>query len=180
MKPFLLLGLVLLYCALSVLCDKLISKSVNPPTPVKVNSKRAFYDTPYGQIHYKYGGDFDSRPGDGMYYTFLLLHGNPRSCDEFIELVDELTYRFSSLNSVKFSYIAMDLLGEGHSDDPMVSGSSGYVSMEQYTGFMIEIASKVFEMAEGVSSAFWVPYRVSYCHGNELPTDVTKWYYHTM
>lgn len=78
-------------------------------------------------------------------------------------MVHELTNRFFNL-SVKFSYIAMDLLGEGHSDDPMVSNSnpnSGYVSMEQYAGFMIEIASKVFKMAEdfpsGNSTRYIVP-----------------------
>lgn len=158
MKFFLLGGLVLIYCALNVLGDEQKSKIDDPPI-----AKRAFYDTPYGQIHYKYGGDFDSRSADGMYYTFLLFHGNPRSCDEFTELVHELTNRFFNL-SVKFSYIAMDLLGEGHSDDPMVSNSnpnSGYVSMEQYAGFMIEIASKVFKMAEdfpsGNSTRYIVP-----------------------
>lgn len=84
-----------------------------------MKSKRAFYDTSYSQIHYKYGGDF-SRSDGSVCYTFLLMHGNPRSCDEFTELILELDRRYSSLNSAKFSYIAMDLLGEGHSDDPVV------------------------------------------------------------
>ncbi len=143
-----ILGIVifaLIYCAL---CDDRI---------LEMKSKRAFYDTPYGQIHYKYGGYIDSRVTDGLavcyMYTFLFIHGNPRSSDEFTELVHELADRFSSprKRNASFSYIAMDLLGEGQSDDPLVvksNSSSGYVSMEQYADFMIEIAGKVFEMGE--------------------------------
>ena len=120
---------------------------------IEMKSKRAFHDTPYGQIHYKYGGDFDSSGDHLTMYTFLLFHGNPRSTDEFKELIHELANRFSALKNknAKFSYIAMDLLGEGHSDDPMIyniNPSNGYVSMEQYAEYMIEIASKVFEIED--------------------------------
>lgn len=126
-----------------------LSTITNPPSQVK--SKRAFIDTPYGQIHYKFGGDFAStNKSQAVYYTFLLLHGNPRSCDEFTELVAELAKRFGGLQngSQLFSYIAMDLLGEGHSDDPVTDPSGSYVSMTQYAEFMIEITAEVFAMSE--------------------------------
>lgn len=107
--------------------------------------KRAFHETPYGQIHYKFGGDFGCADSPAACYTFLLFHGNPRSSDEFTELIQELTNRFADLAGPEFSFIAMDMLGEGHSDDPVMDTSSNYVSMEQYTEYMLEIASEVFE-----------------------------------
>ncbi len=111
-----------------------------------VMSRRAFYDTPFGQIHYKYGGDFSSgKANSSVCCTFLLFHGNPRSTDEFRELISELANRFGSDLKLSFSFIAMDMLGEGHSDDPIDSGNSSYVSMQQYSDYMIEIAGRVIE-----------------------------------
>ncbi len=63
--------------------------------------KRAFLDTEDGQIHYRIGGD-----GDAL----LLLHMNPRSSDEFRELMPLLATRHR--------VIAMDLMGFGDSDKP--------------------------------------------------------------
>lgn len=136
---------------LGVLCEDRVEKpaislGVKDPAAATVKSRRAFYDTPFGQIHYKYGGDF-SPAGDTVCYTFLLFHGNPRSTDEFTELIQELGNRFVK-RTAQLSYIAMDMFGEGHSDDPVVSGieaNGGYISMEQYSEIVIDIACEVFE-----------------------------------
>ena len=126
-----------------------------------VKSRRDFHETPYGQIHYRYGGDFipassGHSASDGpLCCTFLMLHGNPRSSDEFRELVGELSNQFVKLKSsdmkLSFSFIAMDMFGEGQSDDSTIQSSKGndsYVSMEEYADFMLEIASKVLGEAE--------------------------------
>lgn len=63
--------------------------------------KRAFLDTEDGQIHYRIGGE-----GEAL----LLLHMNPRSSDEFRELMPI----FARNRRV----IAMDLMGFGDSDKP--------------------------------------------------------------
>lgn len=63
--------------------------------------KRAFLDTPDGQIHYRIGG-----AGDPL----LLLHMNPRSSDEYRELMPLLAQQHQ--------VIAMDLMGFGDSDKP--------------------------------------------------------------
>lgn len=63
--------------------------------------KRAFLDTEDGQILYRIGGD-----GEAL----LLLHMNPRSSDEFRELMPILAQ--------KRRVIAMDLMGFGDSDKP--------------------------------------------------------------
>lgn len=63
--------------------------------------KRAFLDTAEGQIHYRIGGQGD---------PLLLLHMNPRSSDEFRELMPI----FAQTQQV----IAMDLMGFGDSDKP--------------------------------------------------------------
>ncbi|MGB3755198.1 MAG: alpha/beta hydrolase [Rivularia sp. (in: cyanobacteria)] len=63
--------------------------------------KRAFLDTEDGQIHYRIGGE-----GEAL----LLLHMNPRSSDEYRELMPLLTE--------KYRVIAMDLMGLGDSDKP--------------------------------------------------------------
>lgn len=63
--------------------------------------KRAFLDTEDGQILYRIGGDGD---------PLLLLHMNPRSSDEFRELMP--------IFAEKRRVIAMDLMGFGDSDKP--------------------------------------------------------------
>ncbi len=155
--------ILFLSCTLSVFCEQ------NDDPLFEVKSKRAFHDTPYGQIHYKYGGDFGS-VDDSSVYTFLLFHGNPRSSDEFTELVCELASRFRN-QSVKFSYIAMDMLGEGSSDDSAVVSDHEYVSIEQYTQFMIEIASKVFEMTQVSAPRCIVP--VGSLTGSAIATELS-------
>jgi pimeloyl-ACP methyl ester carboxylesterase len=64
--------------------------------------KRAFLDTEDGQIHYRIGGE--GKP-------LLLLHMNPRSSDEFRELMLLFTQQGRQA-------IAMDLMGFGDSDKP--------------------------------------------------------------
>ncbi|MBE9125140.1 MULTISPECIES: alpha/beta fold hydrolase [unclassified Coleofasciculus] len=63
--------------------------------------KRAFLDTEDGQILYRIGGEGE---------PLLLLHMNPRSSDEFRELMPIL--------APKRRVIAMDLMGFGDSDKP--------------------------------------------------------------
>lgn len=63
--------------------------------------KRAFLDTADGQIHYRIGG-----AGEAL----LLLHMNPRSSDEYRELMPILAQQYR--------VIAMDLMGFGDSDKP--------------------------------------------------------------
>lgn len=63
--------------------------------------KRAFLDTEDGQIHYRIGGEGE---------PLILLHMNPRSSDEFRELMPIL--------AEKRQVIAMDLMGFGDSDKP--------------------------------------------------------------
>lgn len=63
--------------------------------------KRAFLDTEDGQIHYRIGGDGE---------PLLLLHMNPRSSDEYRELMP--------IFAQKYCVIAMDLMGFGDSDKP--------------------------------------------------------------
>ncbi|MBD0266361.1 MAG: alpha/beta fold hydrolase, partial [Tolypothrix sp. Co-bin9] len=63
--------------------------------------KREFLDTEDGQILYRIGGE--GKP-------LLLLHQNPRSSDEFVELM--------SILAKTRRVIAMDFLGLGDSDKP--------------------------------------------------------------
>ena len=63
--------------------------------------KRAFLDTEDGQIHYRIGGEGE---------PLLLLHMNPRSSDEYRELMPILAQ--------KYRVMAMDLMGFGDSDKP--------------------------------------------------------------
>jgi len=64
--------------------------------------KRAFLDTEDGQIHYRIGGE--GKP-------LLLLHMNPRSSDEYRELMPLFAAQGRQV-------IAMDLMGFGDSDKP--------------------------------------------------------------
>lgn len=63
--------------------------------------KRAFLDTEDGQIHYRIGG-----AGEPL----LLLHMNPRSSDEYREIMPILAQHYRVM--------AMDLMGFGDSDKP--------------------------------------------------------------
>lgn len=63
--------------------------------------KRAFLDTEDGQIHYRIGGEGE---------PLVLLHMNPRSSDEYRELMP--------IFAKKRRVIAMDLMGFGDSDKP--------------------------------------------------------------
>lgn len=63
--------------------------------------KRAFLDTEDGQILYRIGGEGE---------PLLLLHMNPRSSDEYRELMPILAQ--------KYRVIAMDFMGCGDSDKP--------------------------------------------------------------
>ena len=78
----------------------------------KTKVKRAFVDTPHGQIHYVFAGSGD---------PILLLHQTPRSTDEYAEMVPIL----AQTNLV----ISMDTLGYGDSDTPQQCPS-----IEDYAG----------------------------------------------
>jgi pimeloyl-ACP methyl ester carboxylesterase len=67
-----------------------------------IRTKRAFLDTEDGQIHYRVGGE--GKP-------LLLLHMNPRSSDEFCELMPIFAQQGRKV-------VAMDLIGFGDSDKP--------------------------------------------------------------
>ena len=67
--------------------------------------KRAFLDTEEGQILYRIGG-----AKDGTDEPLLLMHMNPRSSDEYRELMPILAQQRQ--------VIAMDLMGFGDSDKP--------------------------------------------------------------
>lgn len=68
---------------------------------MKQQIKRAFLDTEDGQIHYRIGGEGE---------PLLLLHMNPRSSDEYRELMPMLAQQRR--------VIAMDFMGFGDSDKP--------------------------------------------------------------
>jgi len=68
---------------------------------MKQQIKRAFLDTEDGQIHYRIGGEGE---------PLLLLHMNPRSSDEYRELIPILAQQRR--------VIAMDFMGFGDSDKP--------------------------------------------------------------
>jgi pimeloyl-ACP methyl ester carboxylesterase len=82
---------------------------------MKKTIKRAFLDTEDGQILYRIGGD-----GEAL----VLLHQNPRSSDEFRELMPILVQTRR--------VIAMDFLGFGESDKP-----SKMYSIEDYARTII-------------------------------------------
>ena len=134
------------FTLVDIFCGETSSQKCLRCKTLEVKSKRAFLDTPYGQIHYKYGGDFTSADTSAVLYTFLLFHGNPRSSDEFSELINEMAGRFANISD-KFSFIALDMFGEGHSDNAnfVSTPEKDYVSMEEYAEFMIEIAGEKFE-----------------------------------
>jgi len=67
-----------------------------------VTFKRGFFDTPYGQMHYKYGGNGTE--------WLVLFHQAPRSSDECKELME--------IFGNKYKVLAPDILGHGDSDHP--------------------------------------------------------------
>lgn len=68
---------------------------------MNIKVKRAFLDTKDGQIHYRIAGEGE---------PLLLLHMNPRSSDEYRELIPIIAQNRQ--------VIAMDLMGFGDSDKP--------------------------------------------------------------
>ena len=68
---------------------------------MNIKVKRAFLDTEYGQINYRIAGEGE---------PLLLLHMNPRSGDEYRELMPILAQNKK--------VIAMDFMGFGDSDKP--------------------------------------------------------------
>ncbi|MDY7007923.1 MAG: alpha/beta hydrolase [Cyanobacteriota bacterium] len=68
---------------------------------MKKTIKKAFLDTEDGQIFYQIGGEGE---------PLVLLHMNPRSSDEFKELM--------AILAPQYCVIAMDFMGLGNSDKP--------------------------------------------------------------
>ncbi|MEA5598911.1 alpha/beta hydrolase [Rivularia sp. UHCC 0363] len=83
--------------------------------------KRAFLDTEDGQIHYRIGGEGE---------VLLLLHMNPRSSDEYRELIPLLIE--------KYRVVAMDFLGFGDSDKP-----SRMYSVQDYAKTVIALLDEL-------------------------------------
>jgi pimeloyl-ACP methyl ester carboxylesterase len=68
--------------------------------------KRAFADTPSGQIHYRTAGSGD---------VVLMLHQTPRSSDEFLDVIP--------IFARKFRVVAMDTIGYGDSYKPLAEST---------------------------------------------------------
>ena len=83
--------------------------------------KRAFLDTEDGQIHYRIGGEGE---------PIILLHQQPRSSDEYQDLM--------SILAQKRKVIAMEFLGFGDSDKP-----PRMYSIEDYAKNVIELLDKL-------------------------------------
>ncbi len=91
--------------------------------------KRAFLDTEDGQIHYRIGGE-----GEAL----VLLHMNPRSSDEYRELMPILAQ--------KYRVVAMDLMGFGDSDKP-----PRLYSVADYAKSVIDLLDEL-----GIDKAFFL------------------------
>ena len=97
-------------------------------TPLKTaTSTRGFHTTPEGQIHYVTAGDPSTQT------TLLLLHGHPRSTNEFKGLVDAL--------GDKYAFVALDFFGFGASDECRTCDpdTNSHVDVKQWAGYVIEV-----------------------------------------
>ncbi len=92
---------------------------------MNIKVKRAFLDTAEGQIHYRIAGEGE---------PLLLLHMNPRSSDEYRELIPIIAQ--------KKQVIAMDLMGFGDSDKPpRMYTISDYAQTEVVINFLEETSN---------------------------------------
>ncbi|CAD7959271.1 unnamed protein product [Amoebophrya sp. A120] len=131
----------------------------------------AFHKTDFGQVFYKFqhftppqhehGGTTGTENATASKrtpprYVFFFFHGTPRSSDEFTELIKELTTTWRSTKLLKnepWSWISMDLLGQGRSEDfrsdryknSILSRKKEYVGVEEYGRIAREILSTVFD-----------------------------------
>jgi len=97
-------------------------------TPLKTaTSIRGFHTTPEGQIHYVTAGNPLKQT------TLLLLHGHPRSTNEFKGLVEAL--------GDKYAFVALDFFGFGSSDECLTCDpdTNSHVGVKQWAGYVIEI-----------------------------------------
>lgn len=77
------------------------------PDAGKVRIRRDFLDTPMGQVHFRYAG---LEHKDGPHDAIIFFHMNPRSSDEFREML--------TLYGKTRLVCAYDMLGFGDSDRP--------------------------------------------------------------
>ncbi|CAD7949245.1 unnamed protein product [Amoebophrya sp. A25] len=98
----------------------------------------------------------DSRTGrfqlpDGGRLILFFTHGNPGSSEEFDQVINEFvsSYRnFKESADLPFTWIAMDLFGQGRSQNAKLSGDEEYVSVEKHAEFAKEIAKIVLKDSE--------------------------------
>lgn len=105
--------------------------------------KRAFLDTPFGQVHYV---------TEGAGEPVILLHQTPSSLDQYVEIFPFLTGNRR--------VIAMDNLGFGDSDKP-----EKQLSVEEYGATVIQLMDEL-----GIAKASLVGYHTGAFIGIEVAT----------
>ncbi len=94
--------------------------------------KKAYADTPYGQVHYRHGSPASDAD---IHATVLLLHKSASSSASFAKIA-------SSLIAQGFTCYAPDMPGFGASFDP--SPEAGYILAETGTSFYISLYESLF------------------------------------
>ena len=129
-------GTMMNSCLLVLLVSVVCCNGAYPSTTSSVSAAfsrswatRAFKNTPHGQIHYVYGGDFKATP------TVVLFHSHPRSAGEFAYLLDSL--------HPSHSFVAFDYFGMGASDDCTSCNATlnEYVSIPAFGEYAKEVLS---------------------------------------
>ena len=87
-----------------ILCSLLCACPCHGGWPSRPWARRGFWPTPFGSIHYVYGGDFG-----GSQPTLAFFHMNPRSTADYEQTIDLVRERHP--------FVAFDYFGQGHSDD---------------------------------------------------------------
>lgn len=115
-----------------------------PAAATGVKRKRAFLDTPFGQVHYV---------TEGAGEPIILLHQTPSSLDQYAEIIPLLAR--------KRRVIAMDNLGFGDSDKP-----SRQLSVEEYGLTVVQLMDEL-----NISKASIVGYHTGAFIGIEVATS---------
>lgn len=127
--------------ALVMATDQKVSPAA---TVTSAARKRAFLDTPFGQVHYVTEG-----AGDAV----ILLHQTPSSLDQYAEIMPLLAR--------SRRVIAMDNLGFGDSDKP-----ARQLSVEEYGLTVVQLMDEL-----GITKASFVGYHTGAFIGIEVATS---------